>query len=50
MKLLPEKAKVLDPGCGDVRNAIPLAEAGFHVTAVVLPLGSFAKEEFHFSG
>jgi tellurite methyltransferase len=32
--LLPPGAKVLDLGCGDGRNAIPLAQAGFMVTAV----------------
>ncbi|VFQ45399.1 methyltransferase domain-containing protein [Desulfoluna butyratoxydans] len=32
--LLPARAKVLDLGCGDGRNAIPLARAGFTVTAV----------------
>jgi tellurite methyltransferase len=32
--LLPPEAKVLDLGCGDGRNAIPLAQAGFTVTAI----------------
>lgn len=32
--LLPPGAKVLDLACGDGRNAIPLAQAGFMVTAV----------------
>lgn len=31
---LPCGAKVLDLGCGDGRNAIPLARAGFNVTAL----------------
>jgi tellurite methyltransferase len=31
---LPVGAKVLDLGCGDGRNAIPLARAGFNVTAI----------------
>jgi tellurite methyltransferase len=32
--LLPLGAKILDLGCGDGRNAIPLAQAGFTVTAI----------------
>ncbi|MBW3554703.1 MAG: class I SAM-dependent methyltransferase [Gemmatimonadetes bacterium] len=31
---LPRRARVLDLGCGDGRNAIPLARAGHRVTAV----------------
>ncbi|MBL4574646.1 MAG: methyltransferase domain-containing protein [Opitutaceae bacterium] len=31
---LPHRAKVLDLGCGDGRNAIPLARAGYNVTAL----------------
>lgn len=31
---LPRHARVLDMGCGDGRNAIPLARAGHRVTAV----------------
>jgi tellurite methyltransferase len=31
---LPRGARVLDLGCGDGRNAIPLVARGFHVTAV----------------
>lgn len=34
MTLLPPGARVLDLGCGDGRNAIPLLARGFHVTAV----------------
>ncbi|MBU0961266.1 MAG: methyltransferase domain-containing protein, partial [Proteobacteria bacterium] len=34
MPLLPAGAKVLDLGSGDGRNAIPLARAGFNVTAI----------------
>ncbi len=43
MKLLPRKAKVLDLGCGDGRNAIPLAEAGFDVTAVDISEAGIVK-------
>lgn len=32
--MLPPGARVLDLGCGDGRNAIPLAQAGFTVTAI----------------
>lgn len=32
--MLPAGAQVLDLGCGDGRNAIPLARAGFDVTAI----------------
>ena len=32
--MLPADAQVLDLGCGDGRNAIPLARAGFDVTAI----------------
>lgn len=31
---LPRRASVLDLGCGDGRNALPLARAGFEVTAI----------------
>jgi len=34
MGVLPSGACVLDLGCGDGRNAIPLAAHGFHVTAI----------------
>lgn len=34
VKRLPKEAKIFDLGCGDGRNAIPLAELGFDVTAV----------------
>jgi tellurite methyltransferase len=34
MERLPRSASVLDLGCGDGRNAIPLARAGHQVTAV----------------
>ncbi|MCD4707098.1 MAG: methyltransferase domain-containing protein [Candidatus Sabulitectum sp.] len=43
MNLLPEGSKVLDLGCGDGRNAIPLAEAGFHVTAVDISKAGIGK-------
>ncbi|MCK5133581.1 MAG: methyltransferase domain-containing protein [Candidatus Sabulitectum sp.] len=43
MKLLPERARVLDLGCGDGRNAIPLAEAGFDVTAVDISKAGIGK-------
>ncbi len=33
MTLLPEKSHVLDIGCGEGRNALPLARSGFHVEA-----------------
>jgi tellurite methyltransferase len=32
--LLPEKARVLDLGCGDGRNALYLAERGFQIKAI----------------
>lgn len=34
--MLPSRAKILDLGCGDGRNALPLARAGFDVTAIDL--------------
>lgn len=43
MDLLPKGAKVLDLGCGDGRNAIPLAEAGFYVTAVDISQAGVGK-------
>ncbi|MCK5840813.1 MAG: methyltransferase domain-containing protein [Candidatus Sabulitectum sp.] len=43
MKLLPAGARVLDLGCGDGRNAIPLAEAGFDVTAVDISEAGIGK-------
>ncbi len=43
MKLLPAGARVLDLGCGDGRNAIPLAESGFDVTAVDISEAGIAK-------
>jgi tellurite methyltransferase len=41
--LLPLGAKVLDLGCGDGRNAIPLARAGFTVTAIDLSEAGIRK-------
>ena len=43
--LLPPQAKVLDLGCGDGRNAIPLAEAGFTVTAIDISEAGIRKLE-----
>lgn len=34
MRVLPPGVRVLDLGCGDGRHAVPLAECGFHVTAI----------------
>lgn len=43
IKLLPAGARVLDLGCGDGRNSIPLTEAGFDVTAVDISEAGIAK-------
>ncbi len=43
IKLLPAGARVLDLGCGDGRNAIPLAKAGFDVTAVDISKAGIGK-------
>lgn len=40
---LPSGGKVLDLGCGEGRNAIPLAKAGFDVTAVDLSEAGIRK-------
>ncbi len=41
--VLPVGAKVLDLGCGDGRNAIPLARAGFNVTAIDISKAGIQK-------
>ena len=43
--LLPKNAEVLDMGCGDGRNTIPLLKAGFNVTAVDLSRAGISKLE-----
>ena len=46
MELIPglsEGAKVLDLGCGDGRNAIPLARAGFEVSAIDISKAGIGK-------
>lgn len=40
---LPRDARVLDLGCGEGRNAIFLAESGFHITAVDISEAGIAK-------
>jgi tellurite methyltransferase len=40
---LPPHAKVLDLGCGDGRNAIFLADRGFHVTAIDISKAGIKK-------
>jgi tellurite methyltransferase len=41
--LLPIGAQILDLGCGDGRNAIPLARAGFDVTAIDISQAGIQK-------
>ena len=41
--MLPSRAKILDLGCGDGRNAIPLARAGFDVTVIYLSQAGIHK-------
>jgi len=43
--LLPKNAKVLDMGCGDGRNTIPLLRVGFNVTAVDISRVGISKLE-----
>lgn len=43
---LPHGAKVIDLGCGDGRNAIPLAQAGFTVTAIDISKAGIRKLNF----
>lgn len=41
--MLPAGAQVLDLGCGDGRNAIPLARAGFDVTGIDISRAGIQK-------
>jgi tellurite methyltransferase len=44
--LLPPRAKVLDLGCGEGRNALFLAQAGFDVTVVDISEAGIRKLRF----